>query len=1032
MINNKKWSFIILLVVLVGASLVIFYDDVGLGKEEQPFTRQGYLDLSDWDFLKDGNVKLDGDWEFYWDQLLGPEDLGKKNARTPDGYLKVPSAWRGMVGDVTLLDKGVGTYRLRVKLPDAQIRMGIKTTSIRMSSRIFIDGVEVSASGNPATSQAAGYLIGNTAYAAYFTPQDREIEIIIQVADLDYRAGGIVQSIYIGRQMEITALTLRRIFLDCLLIASLFMNGVYHLFIFAGRKRDISTMYYGLYAVALALFLLLYGEKILLQVFAGLAEHYYILVKIQNVLLYITIMLVCLFAKSVADRTVPDWFVKSVVVFFSCSSVAFVLLPLDMAAILQDFSLLGGMAAYVFVIGALLIAIYRKQYDKLNKNEMLYLTAGFACVLIFFLDGTFYLNNMKNDNYLGYLAMFLFILIISALLSHQYNNSFKAMEKMSVELQTLDKLKDEFLTNTSHELRTPLNGIINITSSVIDSGENKLDLKQRQDLQVVVAAARRLYNLINDILDISCFHHGEIKLSKRSVDLRSAVELTMYVLNRLKEDKDIEFVNSIPEDLPPVLADVERLRQILYNLIGNALKFTQQGKIEVGASIRQGKAEIWVADTGCGIPEDKLGDIFRSFYQIDSSLVRSASGTGLGLSITKTLVELHGGQIKAISDEAQGSKFIFTLPLSKVDEVDIHYEIINSFEGGDNVAGLSTFLETEKRQYSVLIADDDPASLTALFNILDNEGYYVKAFTNGAALLTELEHQGGYDLVILDIMMPKLSGFEVLQKIRTRFLPMDLPVLLLTAKARPEDLQSGFDAGANDYIAKPFEALELKSRVKTLVQLKGSVSSKVETELSFLQAQIKPHFLYNTLGVIAALSTKEPERAKELIYDLSDYLRGSFNFENFAGLTPLESELATVKAYVAIERARFKDVLNVEYEIDATIDVSVPMLVIQPLVENAIRHGVIKKNGGGTVWLSIKTIQDDVVISVEDDGVGIPPEKLAEIVQYDAKMVGGVGLKNIQRRMMLYYGQGLTVDSQEGRGTIVSMTIPKKNKGGDS
>lgn len=606
-------------------------------------------------------------------------------------------------------------------------------------------------------------------------------------------------------------------------------------------------------------------------------------------------------------------------------------------------------------------------------------------------------------------------------------------EQVYRELQELDKMKDEFLTNTSHELRTPLNGIINITDSILENGNENLNNVQTQNLQVVASSARRLYSLINDILEVSSLKNGKISLNRKAADLHSIAGTTLYVLNCLKGEKDIEFVNSIPEDMPPVEADVERLYQVFYNLLGNALKFTQRGKIEAGAVPFEDYAEIWVEDSGCGIPIDKQADIFNAFYMADSAETRGTSGSGLGLSITKKLVELHGGSIGVVSREGHGSRFTFTLPFSRrpdtwrtnaektVQPLPLKVEVPIKIE-----VPIPNYItmdrEKKEGQHAILIADDDPASLTALFNILRHEDYYVKAVSNGETVLEEIARNRGYDLIILDVMMPKISGYEVLEKIRLRFQPVDLPVLFLTAKARPEDLQAGFKAGANDYLSKPFEAQELRSRVKTLIQLRSLLNARLETELSFLQAQIKPHFLYNSLSVIAALSTEEPRRAEELLYDLSDYLRGSFNFENYNGVTPLSNELVTVRAYVSIEKERFKDRLKVEFDIDEEIDILVPMLVIQPLVENAIRHGVSKKPGGGTVKIRVKRNASSTVITVKDDGIGIESRKLKKILDGENKN-SGVGLNNIQRRMLLYYGHGMEISSTEGRGTTVVITI---------
>lgn len=219
-------------------------------------------------------------------------------------------------------------------------------------------------------------------------------------------------------------------------------------------------------------------------------------------------------------------------------------------------------------------------------------------------------------------------------------------------------------------------------------------------------------------------------------------------------------------------------------------------------------------------------------------------------------------------------------------------------------------------------------------------------------------------------------------------------------------------------------ANELTKQLTTSLRNEKVASDELlKTELSFLKAQIKPHFLFNSLSVIMALSTENPQRTKELLYDLSRYLRGSFDFENYGGVMQLQNELTTVRAYLSIEKERYQGKLHVEYDIDETINVYVPLLSIQPLVENAIRHGIMKKSEGGTVTICVFKGDSSTVIVVQDDGVGIPAEKCAHILSKEEGSTG-VGLKNIHRRLMLQYGQGLNVASKEGVGTRITMTIP--------
>jgi signal transduction histidine kinase len=533
----------------------------------QPLAKQGYLDLSGWDFEKNGNVKLDGEWEFYRNKLLTPEDLSKSGAAIPNGTIKVPSSWRGKDGEARLSGEGAATYRLKVHLADGMAEMGLKTTSIRMSYRVFVNGALLLSSGRPALSKA-GYVMANTPYSASFNPGGTDLEIVVQAADFDFREGGIVQSLYLGTQQDIYTLAVRNNFIEGFLAACLFITGLYYFFVFWGRRKDLGVLYYSAYALTYSLFELMYGEKILFQMSRSLSEQYSILLRVHNVLTYLTVIFACLFIHKIAEKTVPHWFVKAVLILFGGYSVCFMVLPLSLVAEYQNAALLLGMGTYVVIVIVLLLAYARRQYGTLEKSGLARLLIAFTCVLVYFLNGTLYINNVMNDNYIGDMAMLVFIAMISSLLSGQYNRSFNANEKMSVELLALDRLKDEFLANTSHELRTPLNGIINITNSIIESEKGKLDAAQRRNLHVVVSAARRLYNLINDILDISSLKNGEIRLYKRPVDLRSMADSTLYIMEQSKNTKEIKFVNSVPEGSQPVQADVERLRQIFYNLLG--------------------------------------------------------------------------------------------------------------------------------------------------------------------------------------------------------------------------------------------------------------------------------------------------------------------------------------------------------------------------------------------------------------------------------------------------------------------------------
>ncbi|TMU56996.1 ATP-binding protein [Flagellimonas algicola] len=401
------------------------------------------------------------------------------------------------------------------------------------------------------------------------------------------------------------------------------------------------------------------------------------------------------------------------------------------------------------------------------------------------------------------------------------------IEKQRVaELQKIDILKDEFLANTSHELRTPLVGIIGLTESLKDGIAGKLPKTAMDNLDMIANSGRRLSHLVNDILDFSKLKNQDLELALRPVDVHGISNIVLQLSQPLLQDKKIKLINSIPKEIPLVDADENRLQQILHNLIGNAIKFTPKGYITLLAETKKEMLSIIVSDTGIGIPEDKLETIFNSFEQGDGSTQREYGGTGLGLSVTKQLVELHGGTIEATSEQGKGSIFTFALPLSKTKRKELNkknkstldfVQNLNSYKEVENIK--TTQLDPNRESIKILVVDDEPVNRRVLENHLTMAGYTVVEVSSGKEALKVMESETPFNLILLDVMMPGLSGYEVCKKIREDFPASELPIILLTAKNRVNELVTGFDAGANDYLTKPFSKNELLSRIKTHINL---------------------------------------------------------------------------------------------------------------------------------------------------------------------------------------------------------------------
>ncbi len=391
-------------------------------------------------------------------------------------------------------------------------------------------------------------------------------------------------------------------------------------------------------------------------------------------------------------------------------------------------------------------------------------------------------------------------------------------------LRQADKLKDEFLSTTSHELRTPLNGIIGIAESLIDGVSGELNEDTKTNLLLVVASGRRLASLVDDILDAEKLQHKELEIQQRPVDMRAMTTVVLELSKSLLGGKTIVLHNRIDYDTPPVSGDENRLQQILFNLVGNAIKFTETGWVSVSALTHKDFVELTVSDTGVGIPPEQLESIFQAFHQADASTSRNYGGTGLGLSLTRKLVELHGGKIWVESELSIGSQFHFTIPRSNIPVVlgssPFAESRIISAQPESAVPEKEEALVSNNNS-RILVVDDEPLNLQVLVNHLSLHHYQIFQASNGKDALACVEEKQP-DLLILDVMMPRMSGLEVCQVLRDTYSPAELPIILLTAKNQAADFTAGFASGANDYLTKPFSKYELLARVKLHLDLTGT------------------------------------------------------------------------------------------------------------------------------------------------------------------------------------------------------------------
>ena len=688
----------------------------------------------------------------------------------------------------------------------------------------------------------------------------------------------------------------------------------------------------------------------------------------------------------------------------------------------------------------------------------------------------------------------LFVGLIGYILYRQNYQRLKE-QAINVRLTRADKLKDEFLANTSHELRTPLNGIIGLAESLIDGVAGQLPENANKNLAMVVASGKRLSHLVNDILDFSKMKNQNLKLHTSGVELHSLTDVVLTVSTPLIGDKPIILKNNVINTLPLVNADENRLEQILYNLVGNAIKFSEKGEVTVDAMLSGKNIKISVTDTGIGIAENKLSVIFNSFEQLQGHSQRQQSGTGLGLAVTKQLVELHGGSISVTSTENKGSCFTFTLPINAEQITDItnvakstNQQKLNRLQHLDSEIEYVSVTEQElhenleatieHKNFHILVVDDDPINRQVLLNHLNILGYQLSEASSGSQALSMVEKAAAqvkkqdkpvstrpYDLILLDVMMPQMSGYEVCKTLRKSFTVNELPVIFLTAKNQVIDLVESFAVGGNDYLSKPISKHELLSRVEnhlSLLDINRNLEFQVANRTFELEKATKAkseflakmsHEIRTPMNAIIGLShltlktkldnhqqdlvekTQEASQALlGLINDILDFSKieaGKMTIEsvvmNIEGLLKKTANICALKAHSKGLELIVKTAPNVPKQIKSD------PIRLQQILVNLVTNAV-KFTEKGHVLIEVKLNEHDasqIEFNVADTGIGLSEDSIEHLFQSFnqadstiTRKFGGTGLGlSICKQLTELMNGDIWVKSELGQGSTFGFTV---------
>ena len=680
-------------------------------------------------------------------------------------------------------------------------------------------------------------------------------------------------------------------------------------------------------------------------------------------------------------------------------------------------------------------------------------------------------------------AMFVAVVLYAANMRSRYQEfvSRGQLEAANQRLKELDRAKSRFFANLSHELRTPLTLTLAPVEIMLEDPREPLSTGQAEKLTLIKRNSLRLLRLVDDLLALTRAEAASLRLKLESVDVSDFVGKLVDEVSDLSSRKRIEVRLEVPDDLPVIQVDPTLVERVLLNLFGNAAKFTGDGgKITVALrALTEGGVAISVTDTGIGIPAHALPHVFDRFYQADDTSTRQFGGTDIGLALAREIVELHGGTIVAESTLGVGTTIRFTLPLEPPPDAPIERRRARRIAGQERRAqtGLPEWDEalrsarsyrlqeiddaTERRiaprsklrgrAPTILIVEDNRDMIQFLVALLASEFNTMTATDGVQGLRTAIERRP--DLIVSDVMMPEMDGFEMVRRMRESPEAREIPVIMLTARGAADDRIAGRKGGAETYLTKPFRAEELLAAIHALLERQSAqrevANSDLDEALDFLASGVTDTLtaaankISTAIDVFAAprlgaggIDGRDDLRLKSALdgasSGLSELLGTIHELRHFAfadvGGAPVAQAINDVVRRVLELVAQTAFDRQVSADLGSRSRVRFPEGSLERVILHLVLNALDVTPPGGTVRLQTADDPDGyAVVTIEDQGPGIPARHSRQVFfPYYSTQPGelpGMGLA-VSRRIVESQGGSIFVEQSEGGGATFVLRLP--------
>lgn len=1040
--------------------------------KKHPAIKDGFVDLSDWDFRTDGPVTLRGEWKYIWmheeEDFYSPEFNDSQWKQFP-----VPEYWNFVI----LENQGYMLLRARVKLKGTDpLLFFLKSCSSACS--IYLNGEPLLTLGTPGNSSKDFVPIKRPALATM--PEADEYVFVWKISNFTNAGGGPVFAPVIGIPEKVYDLFSINIISEILVSGMLLIMFLYHFMLWIKQKEDRAILYFGFFC------LLLIGHDNsvhhwIQQIFPQV-NLFYQIHAIELLTLPLGSILLMLFLKELYPKEIETRYIK----IFSILLMVF-----DLTLPLYSFTFENHLTMDI-IAGILLIWLFFSILKALSRKR-----EGAGFILVGFLAFTFGVTNeMMNNLFIDVnqswisLSFIAIIVVYSVILSQRFSKATKLAERLSrnleqeVELKTIelssktealqdmDRQKNLFYQNITHELRTPLTLIIGHSEAVLNRSQ-ELNSFYRDELLYIHRNAKKLHLLINQLLDLAKLDFKAMEFKPIAFDFVEFLEHIYLGFKSLAKVKDINLQLNIEEKVGIVNLDIQKIEDIFTNLLSNAFKFTDNGgSITITINIiEENRLKVDVLDTGIGIAQDELSHIFDRFHQVDGTTSRKYEGTGIGLSLAKKYAELHEGTILVTSTLGAGSCFSVILPkyvmpedefndqpaLQNFEEYDFsglasqnYFDYLVDQEGTGQGNPMGESVKEVSKTFSILIVENN-GDLRNFLKTSLSPSYNVYTAGNGIQALEVLKQQIHVDLVISDIMMGEMDGYQLYEALQQEERTRGIPFIFITAKASLEDQLKGLEQGAIDYITKPFSIKTLLAKVKSVLRFNKLRNVLHERErfaaLGKLVVAISHEILNPLAGMsgpvyflkkkMAAIKTDDTSRINEALdfldtnIDRIDKIIKRLRSLNRYGAS--DKEVVQLK-YILLDviillKNKIKDEIDIKLSIDDDFSLSVNPGALSHVLLNLISNACDAIEGEGIIEITAeKRGDDDIIISVSDTGKGIKVEDLPSIfdLYFTTKPFNegsGFGLYFV-KDLLLKMGWSIRVESEIGKGSTFIISNP--------